>query len=185
MKATYKGTGSVSKALEQQADDILKLAGFPRVTREAIERQVRRHYEILSKNSRDERILLLHGADGFLERTKNSETPERMRQSSGTIVGCSSTPEDLLFEARASEAFSAAVKHLFDEIFKDDQIVKILLATIILPPHIDFKKTSEISKHTGLSVPMINAAKSRIRYKLKARNFSSVSDLIEAVYKES
>lgn len=169
------------RKLERQADEILRENGYSVLSPKDEHRKALRRSNIVMRHLSDARLQEIHGAsDAVSSARKRSLTDEMQSEAASDLLHKPST-EELLVNSFAPEDYEQALVYLFDSVFNNDKIARIILIDVLENCGGNFRKTKDVSAATGLSAKQINSAKARIRYRLKDLNVASVDDLVDTV----
>lgn len=169
------------RKLERQADAFLRENGDSVLSPKDEHRKTLRRSNIVMRHLTDAKMQEIHGAsDSVSSARKRSLTDEMHTEITSDLLHKPST-EELLVNSFVPEDYDRALIYLFDNVFNNDKIARIILIDILKNCDGNFRKTKEVSTATGLSVKQINSAKARIRYKLKELNAASADDLVDTI----
>lgn len=160
-------TEKIRNAIE--ADSVLTAGGskvLARSKRNHNRNEQRREIKI-QKHFNDETLRATTGATDALpqwSRVKVTDVPR------GYEIPCSPGPEKALLQKEHERLMIEGVAALIGRVFKDDSEVRAVLFAVIKPPGISDSDNKALAQETGLSVPQVEAAKARLRYRAAKRN---------------
>lgn len=176
---------SARKALERQADKFLRANGDSVLSPKDEYRKAVRRSNIVARHVADSRMQETHGISESISSSKKRALTEDMHvESIGELPHTPST-ENIVVDSIKPEEFDQALIFLFDNVFNEDKIARIILIDVLKNQSGNLRKTEEVSSSTGLSIKQINSAKARIRYKLGGLTVTTADELVEFVKGEA
>lgn len=164
--------------LERKADKLLRDNGFSVLSPKDENRKTIRRSKILMEHLADPKLQELHGAFGSVSSSKKRMLTNKTHVEAVKDIMHKPSAEDVLLSSFLPEDFDATLIFLFDNIFNDDKIARIIMIDILKNDSKQFRNTKNISATTGLSMKQIISAKARIRYKLRNIKVSTVDELV-------
>ncbi|ABS17399.1 MULTISPECIES: hypothetical protein [Hyphomicrobiales] len=85
----------------------------------------------------------------------------------GYEVPCAPSPEQLVLRHERDKELQAAMAAVIVKVFADDPEARDVMVAIIKPPGIAEKNNIAIARATKLTVAQVEAAKARIKYRIR------------------